>query len=239
MGGDTPFRWDFLARQLLAYGKFDFYPPLTPADFRTYFFVDGIPPLVSFTHWWLYASAGRHLPALTSVFVAAQFVCTLAFTYGAASAVFSRRAGVLAAAILAASPLYFRSVVQGQETGLTALSIAATIYFVVIARQPDDLPAMVSAGLAAALCALSREYGWIARDRGRYRAPLETPPPETGDRLRRRCGRGRGTMVCPQLDAYGQSVLQPQTPQFRRESRPRQHHAILQRLARRSTLDRQ
>ena len=162
MGGDTPFRWDFLARQLLAFGKFNFYPPLTPADFRTYFFVDGIPPLVSFTHWWLYASAGRYLPSLTSVFVAAQFACTLAFTYGAASAVFSRRAGVLAAAILAASPLYFRSVVIGQETGLTALSIAATIYFVVTARQPGDLPAIVSAGLAAALCALSREYGWIA-----------------------------------------------------------------------------
>jgi hypothetical protein len=72
----------------------------------------------------------------------------------------SRRAGVLAV-ILAASPLY-SSVVLGQETGLTALSIAATIYFVVIDRQPGDLPAMVSAGLAAALCALSREYGWIA-----------------------------------------------------------------------------
>ena len=162
MGGDTPFRWDFLARQLLAFGKFNFYPPLAPADFRAYFFVDGIPPLVSFTHWWLYAAAGRYLPSLTSVFVAAQFACTLAFTYGAASAVFSRRAGVLAAAMLAASPLYFRSVVIGQETGLTALSIAATIYFVVIARQTGDLPAMVSAGLAAALCALSREYGWIA-----------------------------------------------------------------------------
>jgi len=94
--------------------------------------------------------------------VAAQFAATLTFTYGAAAAAFSRRAGVLAAAILAASPLYFRSVVLGQETGLTALGIAATIYFVVIARQPDDIPAMISAGLAAALCALSREYGWIA-----------------------------------------------------------------------------
>jgi hypothetical protein len=162
MGGDTPFRWDFLAQQLLALGKFDFYPPLTPADFRTYFFVDGIPPLVSFTHWWLYASAGRYLPSLTCVFVAAQFVCTLAFTYAAASAIFSRGAGVLAAAILAASPLYFRSVVLGQETGLTALAVAATIYFVVSARKPNDPPAMLSAGLAAALCALSREYGWIA-----------------------------------------------------------------------------
>ena len=162
IGFDTLFRWDFLAQRLLALGRFDFYPPLTPADFRTYFCVDGIPPLVSFTHWWLYASAGRYLPSLICVFVAAQFACTLAFTYGAASAVFSRRAGVLAAAILAACPLYFKSVVLGQETGLTALSIAATIYFIVTARQPNDVRAMVSGGLSAALCALSREYGWIA-----------------------------------------------------------------------------
>jgi hypothetical protein len=36
------------------------------------------------------------------------------------------------------------------------------LYFIVSARERDDVPAMVSAGLAAALCALSREYGWIA-----------------------------------------------------------------------------
>jgi hypothetical protein len=162
MGGDMLFRWDFLAQRLLALGRFDFYPPLAPADFRTYFFVDGIPPLVSFTYWWFYASAGQYLPVLISIFVAVQFACTLAFTYGAASAVFSRRAGVLAAAMLAASPLYFRSVVLGQETGMTALAIAAMIYFVVTAREPNDTRAMVSAGLAAGLCALSREYGWIA-----------------------------------------------------------------------------
>jgi Dolichyl-phosphate-mannose-protein mannosyltransferase len=162
IGFDTRFRWDFLAQRLLALGRFDFYPPLTPADFRTYFFVDGIPPLVSFTHWWLYASAGRYLPSLICIFVAAQFACTLAFTYGAASAVYSRRAGVLAMAILAACPLYFKSVILGQETGLTALSIAAMVYFVVTAGRPTDFPAMISAGLAAALCALSREYGWIA-----------------------------------------------------------------------------
>src|SRR5262249_38174001 len=150
------------ARRLLTLGAFNFYPPLTPADFRTYFFVDGIPPLVSFTYWWLYASAGSHMPSLTSILVAAQFACTLAFTYGAASVVFSRRAGVLAAAGLAASPLYFRSLVLGQETGLTALSIAATIYFTVTARQSKDSRTMILAGLAASVCALSREYGWIA-----------------------------------------------------------------------------
>ena len=162
IGFDTLFRWDFLAQRILALHTFSFYPPLTPADFRTYFFVDGIPPLVSFTHWWIYASAGQYLPSLISIFVAAQFACTLAFTYGAASAVFSRRAGILATAMLAASPLYFTAVVLGQETGLTALAIAAMLYFIVTARQPGDVPAMVSAGLAASLCALSREYGWIA-----------------------------------------------------------------------------
>jgi len=162
MGGDMSFRWDFLAQRLLALGRLDFYPPLTAPDFRTYFFVDGIPPMVSFTYWLLYASAGRYMPSLISIFVAAQFACTLVFTYGAASVLFSRRAGILAAATLAASGLYFRSVVLGQETGLTALAIAATVYFIVSARESSDVRAMVSAGLAAALCALSREYGWIA-----------------------------------------------------------------------------
>jgi hypothetical protein len=162
IGQDTLFRWDFLAQRLMQLGKFNFYPPLQPADFRTYFYVDGIPPMVSFTHWWLYASAGEYLPSLVCILVAAEFACTLAFAYGAASALFSRRAGILAAAILAASPLYFRAVLLGQETGLTALSIAAMLYFMVTARKPKDVPAMVSAGLAAALCALSREYGWIA-----------------------------------------------------------------------------
>jgi hypothetical protein len=75
---------------------------------------------------------------------------------------FSRRTAILAAGILAASPLYFRSVVLGQETGLTALSIAATIYLITSTRSDDAGPGMVLAGLAAALCALSREYGWIA-----------------------------------------------------------------------------
>ncbi|MCU1235672.1 MAG: hypothetical protein JWP63_3639 [Candidatus Solibacter sp.] len=161
-GGDTLFRWDFLAQRLLALGRFDFYPPLAAADFRTYFFVDGIPPLISFTDWWVYASAGWYLPAMTSVFVAAQFACTVAFTYGAASVLFSQRAGVLAAAMLAGTPLFFRSVVLGQETGMTALGIAATIYFVVSARGENDRAAMVLAGIGAGVCALSREYGWIA-----------------------------------------------------------------------------
>lgn len=162
IGFDAPWRWDFLAQRIFALGRFDFYPPLTPADFRTYFYVDGIPPLVSFTNFWLYASAGQYLPALICIFVAAQFVTTLAFTYGAAASIFSQRAGVLAAAMLAACPLFLRSLVLGQDTGLTALAIAAMVYYIAASRHEDSARSMVAAGLAAAVCALSREYGWIA-----------------------------------------------------------------------------
>lgn len=162
LGFDTTFRWDFLAQRILELGHFNFYPPLTAADFRTYFYVDGIPPLVSFSHWWIYASAGAHRPALLSVFAGAQFVCTLAFVHGTAAELYSRRAGLLAAGLLAACPLFFNAVVIEQETGLTALALSATVYFLVRARAPNDNVAMVSAGLAAALCALAREYGWIA-----------------------------------------------------------------------------
>jgi hypothetical protein len=123
--------------------------------------VDGIPPMVSFARWWVYESAQQYLPSLTSIFVAAQFAAAAAFTYGAATELFSRRAGVLAAAMLAASPLFFRSVLLGQETGLTTLAVAATLYFVIAAR-PRDTRVLIAAGLAAATCALSREYGWIA-----------------------------------------------------------------------------
>jgi hypothetical protein len=162
IGFDTRFRWDFLARKILTLGNFSFYPPLTPADFRTYFYVDGIPPMVSFTHWWMYVSAGQYMPILIALFVTVQYVCTLAFTHRAAKALYGSRAGLLAAAVLAASPLFFRSVVLGQETGLTALSIAAMLCFLLTATEANAVAAMISAGLAAALCALSREYGWIA-----------------------------------------------------------------------------
>jgi hypothetical protein len=162
LGFDAIFRWDYLAQKILTLHGFDFYPPLTPADFRQYFYVDAIPPMVSIGHWWLYASLGEHLPVLISLFVAAEFTCTLAFVYGTAAALGSRRTGILAAAVLAACPLYFRAVVMGQETGLTALSFAAMLYFLVTARDENATAAMLRAGAAAALCALSREYGWIA-----------------------------------------------------------------------------
>ncbi len=159
-GVDTPFRWDFLAAQLLGNGRLDFYPPLTPDDYHVYFFPDAIPPTVSIAYWWLYAAWGDHAPVLTAIPVLLTYVGTTTFTFHAAAHLQSRHAGYLAAAILASSPLFYRAVFMGQETGLTALSMAAMIFFLIAAEGPRDLRASVLGGLAASLGALSREYGW-------------------------------------------------------------------------------
>jgi hypothetical protein len=160
IGYDTYWRWDFLARQILERGTLDYYPPLTPAQFALYFWPDAIPPLVSFSYWWLYASAGERVPALTGLLLLTQYACTLALTYRTAAALFSRRAGLFAVAVLASSLLFYRAVIIGQETGLTALALIAMIYFLVSCGGAGDVRGLVLAGLCAAVAPLAREYGW-------------------------------------------------------------------------------
>ncbi|HUB26071.1 MAG TPA: hypothetical protein VL992_11630 [Tepidisphaeraceae bacterium] len=157
-GNDNAFRWDFLARGILRLHSFNFYPPVSAADYRVYFYTDGIPPLLSFSYWWMYACTGGWHPALTGIFVAAQLAAILWFTFSVGRKLDSLAAGAFAAAILGGSTLFVYSLAMAQETGLIALSVAATLD-AVISRQ--DRRAMVLAGFAAALGALSREYGWI------------------------------------------------------------------------------
>ncbi len=158
-GFDTPFRWNFLALQIFKKGNFDFYPPRTPADFRSYFYVDGIPPLVSFSYWWLYAAAGRPLAWLTGLLVTAQLLLAALTAFRLARCLHSEAAGDFAVAVLLGSPLFLWAVVMGQETGLTALGLGASLYFVVEAAQAYPLQRMILAGLTAAVGALAREYG--------------------------------------------------------------------------------
>jgi hypothetical protein len=162
-GFDNTFRWDFLARRMLQQRGFGFYPAITAADYRLYFYPDGIPPLVSFSYWWLYAATGGYHPALTSMLVATQLLCAICFTYRIARVLSSPTAGLFAAAIVAGSSLMVHAVAIGQETGLTALSVAAMICAAVQSNaDPRGRPswqAAVLAGLAAGLGGLSREYG--------------------------------------------------------------------------------
>jgi hypothetical protein len=160
-GWDTPFRWDFLAIRMIERHGFQFYPPVNPADFRLFFYTEPTPPMVSFSYWWLYATAGGHFPALTSILIALQFVWTIWFTYRIGRKLDSSKAGWLATGALAGSLLFVRSVAIGQENGLTALSMAAMLFAVVDAPVRAGWSSMILAGMAAALGAVSREYGCI------------------------------------------------------------------------------
>ena len=159
-GVDTSWRWDFLARQLLATEALDFYPPRTAEHFRMFFTPDAIPPLVSIAYWWLYASYGRAVPELTAIVVIAQYACAMGLAVRLATQLHSRRAGMLAAAILASSPLFYRATFIGQETGLTTAALAAVLLFAGAWPEGGRWRAPLLAGAAAGLGALAREYAW-------------------------------------------------------------------------------
>ncbi|HCE46400.1 MAG TPA: hypothetical protein DET40_22885 [Lentisphaeria bacterium] len=158
--GDTVFRWNFLAMKIFEKGNLDFYPPLKPEDFKTYFYVDGIPPLVSISYYWLYECFNSTSLVLKGLLVSFQFLLIILCAFRLSQAMgFSRNASYAALMILVSSPLFFFSVYVGQETGITALSICATAYFIYSMKDGNDTGAIVLAAFAAALGAISREYG--------------------------------------------------------------------------------
>ena len=158
-GIDTIFRWDWLARQMLARGTLDFYPPVSAADYEIYAWPDGIAPAVSALYFFAYALARAARPVLTAPIVLAQFALLLVATFALARKYFSDRAAALALALVACSPLVLWGAAMGQETGLTALSLVALLLWLPRSRAEENLPAVIAAGFAAGLGALAREYG--------------------------------------------------------------------------------
>lgn len=161
MGPDTLFRWDFLARQMLALGNFSSYPPRQAADYAFYFFPDGFSPLVSATYFWVYAALGRPEPAATTVPVLLQAGAVLLVVYTLGRELFSRAAGIYAVCLLASAVLFLWGILMGQETGYTALSLGSALFFIARAQEEDARGAMILAGGSAALGALARDYGGI------------------------------------------------------------------------------
>jgi hypothetical protein len=161
MSPDSVFRWNYLAVKIFETGSFAFYPPLSPEDFKSYFYVDGIPPLVQFSYYWLYASFGSiSAIRLTAILVVFQYASIVLLCYYSASHIFqSSKAGTYSVLLLLSSAIFFFSLFLGQETGLTALSMAATIYFLSGADGKESISNSVLAGFSTALGALSREYG--------------------------------------------------------------------------------
>jgi hypothetical protein len=158
-GPDTSFRWDWLARQVLVERSLGFYPPRTAHDFELYFYPDGMPPLVASTYWWLYAAVGRPLPAVTGIAVAAQFASLLGLVWRAARLFHGGRAGLPAAALVAACPLVIFAVGIGQETGFTSLAVAGQAACGLAAARSGSGRTALGCGLFAALGGCARDYG--------------------------------------------------------------------------------
>jgi hypothetical protein len=158
-GFDTCWRWENLARLLLAHESLAFYPPRSSADFAIYPYADGIPPLVASTYWWLYACLGRPVPALTTPLVLAQFLIVGALVWHAAQELWGREGGIVAVWCLLMTPLFVDAVAIGQETGWTAIAVAGQVAYGLEARRTGRRGAAIAAGLFAGLACLARDYG--------------------------------------------------------------------------------
>lgn len=158
-GIDTVFRWNFLAQQMLSRGTLGFYPPVTSADYEIYSWPDGIAPVVSSLYFWTYALARAARPALTAPIVVFQFGLAAIAAFALARKLFSARAAAFACALVAASPVVAWATAMGQETGFTAIALAALLFYLPENRGEEPGGSVIFAGLAAGLGALAREYG--------------------------------------------------------------------------------
>jgi len=158
-GVDNGFRWDHLARQMMATKGLDFYPPVADRDFLLYFWCDGIAPMISDLYLWCYLSLGQAVRGATTLLVVGQGALLFHVVYQLAARRAGASAGRVATALLATSPLLLWGVAMGQETGLTALSLASMLLFLDHYRTEPRAGWLVWAGLAAGASALGREYG--------------------------------------------------------------------------------
>jgi hypothetical protein len=158
-GGDIMMRWEYFAIRLLIHPSLDFYPPMSGRDFSLYFMADGMAPIVSIGYWWIYAALAARPIDLAMLFVFGQYVTVLLLVYATTAHLASRRAAWLAVATLTATHLLFRSVMIGQETGLTGIGVIGMIYCLSVAEDRRDWRPIALAGLMGAVSGLAREYG--------------------------------------------------------------------------------
>jgi hypothetical protein len=160
-GDDNAFRWDYLARLILTRHSLAAYPPVTMADFDLYSWCDGIPPLVPILNFLLYGACGSGAPGLITVRAVAEFFLLASLVWRFARDLWGPPAGWAAVAVLCSSALFIWGIAIEQETGMTALALVAMMYALHGAGSDgqDPGPRLFWAGVAAAVGAISREYG--------------------------------------------------------------------------------
>ena len=158
-GFDNKFRWDFLARLILARHTLASYPPVSMSDFDHYAWCDGIPPLAPFLNFLIYAVAGATAPGLITLRAVAEFLLLAALTYRFARDLWG--SGWPALAAMGSCTLLLWGLAIEQETGLTAIALLAMVYFLELpkAGTTEGDSRVPWAGVAAGVGAISREYG--------------------------------------------------------------------------------
>jgi hypothetical protein len=158
-GFDNGFRWDYLARLMVARQSLAGYPPVSAESFEYYAWCDAIPPLVASLNFWIYTATGSIAPTLVSVRILAEGVL-IGFTVNRLGRIYwGDRAGGVPVAVLGSSALALWTVSLGQETGLTTLGLVGMLYFLEVHARAGDRGSLVWAAACAALGALAREYG--------------------------------------------------------------------------------
>lgn len=160
-GPDLEFRWSFLAEQMLRLGSFDFYPPRSAADFTHTFWVESIPPGVSALHAWAFACAGRADLDWAAPAVFLQLWAIHELLWHTAERAAGQRAARYACLAAAACPLLTWSVLLGQETGLTTVSLLGIAFALQAWSHSRTAGWAALVGIFATIGAAAREYGLV------------------------------------------------------------------------------
>lgn len=180
-GADVDFRWNFLAELIVETGHLGYYPPVRAEDFASYFWADGIPPLVSSIYAWTYLAAGSMDRHWTVLPVLAQVAGMLTLTRALGREWGGPRGGALAMGCTGATFVLQFAFNLGQETGLTALGAGAMTYHLAIYLRGRDARTLLAAVIGAAVAGCAREYGlafagagvaWVVLEGGGTRRAL-------------------------------------------------------------------
>lgn len=160
-GWDNVWRWNHLALLMRDTGSLAAYPPVSADDFRLYPWCDGIPPLVPVANLWIYLATGSACGQLIVARLALELGLVALLVWRLAAAWWGPLGARLALLALAGSSLFLGAVALAQESGLTA-ALLLTLVAAAFAFHQEPRPGhAVWLALAAAGCALCRDYNLL------------------------------------------------------------------------------
>ncbi len=160
-GWDNVWRWNHLALLMRDTGSLAAYPPVSEADFRLYPWCDGIPPLVPIANLWIYLATGGTCGQLIVARLALELGLVTLLVWQISAAWWGPFGARLALLALAGSSVFLGSVALAQESGLTAALLLIVVAAAFAYHREPRRSHAVWLALAAAGCALCRDYNLL------------------------------------------------------------------------------